>query len=127
MGGFLIMAAKRHIRYPMPTPKPGVKPVRSTTGWTREECTLMTNKFYKKNRQCNCTSLIGHDGLIHDTWAVPRSEIHDFLEILFFERITVQVYPLKHTEAGIIFINDEPAELLLKIIPNIPKAKYGDF
>lgn len=117
----------KHIRYPMPEPKPGVKPVKSALGWTREEQTEMTNKFYKKNRQCNCTTLIGHDGLIHNTWAVPRSEIHDFLEILFFERITVQVYPLKHNEAGIIFINDESARRLLRIIPKIPKAKYGDF
>lgn len=29
----------KHIRYPMPEPKPGVKPVKSAPGWTMEEQT----------------------------------------------------------------------------------------
>lgn len=91
--------------------------------WTSDEAMEMTEKFMKKNRCVNCFPRIGYDGCWHNAWQVPRRDIQDYLEQLFFERITVQVQADKHMIASIIFINDESAVKLHDVIKSIPRVK----
>ena len=98
--------------------------VRNPNFWDMDAVADFELFFYTKGyRYVRCNLRRDHNGVLHNTWIVPREHVGVLVEFLFKQRIMVEVEATGKDKSNIIFVCDESSTRIREFIDRIPKVE----
>ncbi|MBQ2651931.1 MAG: hypothetical protein IJF83_00095 [Methanobrevibacter sp.] len=93
--------------------------------WNHDEYYQIHNILWEKGYLVNCVVRMGADGKWHDAWQIEREDTPTLIEMLFRQRIPVEVQAEGHGKASINFVYDTRADQILECLPRFFKNPRG--
>ena len=102
-----------------------IQPTRPRSNfWNMDQVADLEEIFYNKGyRYVTCDLRADHNGVLHNTWTVPREHVGVLIEFLFKQRIMVEVEAIRGYKAHIIFVCDDSYTLIKGFMHRIPKVE----
>lgn len=101
--------------------------VRTPNFWDMDAVADIEDTFYQKGyRFVHCRLRADSNGVLHNTWCVPRDQLFIFVEACFQKRVMVQVEAVGKYEANIIFVCDNSYSQIKEVIRRVPKCVGDD-